>query len=444
MELDRADQTYRQPYFPNSTPLSWPACASSYDDSLAYPQTRPAHMDSDMLSISYELDNTSSQTPYGSSQSVTSTDRSYEEKTCPLLTGDIGSCDPGRCGPNAPCLDFKELPPIEECASIPCLTSSSIPASPTEQDFSHLVLSQHNKNTTSPSLHAKHQKIGSRPSHPTRVQITESGPKPQQLAPMKSRASKSSSQASSTSTKSSSSNKRYKSKAAEAHSLVEKKYRENLNAKLLELHSLLQTTRFNVSTAENKTSESESEDHDDEHRPSQTVNQRFSLQRKRPSLETQAASPTAADRKTATGNENAFKKSTVLTHALDYVQNAESELTKLNDELTRLSDQVANLKDENSRLVYSVNESRTGALPTPPLPPQETGIMEWKQTLEQEGWNARVDAGAWDRIEEEDAMMRAQELLRKMQRGGGLEGMMRRGCDGANLMMGVTGTRVAA
>lgn len=444
MELDQADQTYPPPFYTDSTPLSWPACASSYEDALAYSQTQPAQIDSDMLSMSCGLNDTGSRTHHRTPQPATSPNQSYEDKTCPLLTGDINSCDPSRCGPDAPCLNFKELPPIEECTSIPCLNSSSHQASSTEQDRTHIAPSQYNKNTASPLLHAKHHKIGSRPSHLTQVEITESVPKPQQLPPKQSKVSRTSSQPSSTAIRSSSKNKRFKSKAAEAHSLVEKKYRENLNAKLLELHSLLQTTRFNVSTAENNTSEYETEDHDDEHRASQTVNQRPLLQRKRPSLESQAASSRAGDSKTATGNESAFKKSTVLTHALDYVQNAESEITRLNDELVRLSSQVASLKDENCRLVYSVKAAGIDTLPTPPLPPQETSIMEWKQTLEQEGWNARDDGGAWDAIEEEDAMLRAQDLLRKMQQGRGLERMMRRGCDGPDVRMGMTGTGVIA
>ena len=429
MELDRADQTYPPPHFPDSTPLSWPACASSYDDSLAYAQAQPAHMDSDMPSTSYELDETSSRTPYKTPQSITSPNRSFEEKICPLLTGDINSCDPSRCGPDAPCLNFTELPPIEECTSIPCLTSSPNLASSIEQDFTHTVVSQHNKNTTPPSMHAKHQKVGSRPSHPTRGQITESAPGPQHLPPKQSGVCKNSSQASSTSIKSSSKNKRYKSKAAEAHSLVEKKYRENLNAKLLELHSLLQTTRFDTSMSEDRTPDIDCEDHGREPASSSNVNGSSLLQRKRASLDDQAASYRAVDRKNATTDGTTFKKSTVLTRALEYVQNAEFEMMRLNDELIRLSDQVASLRDENSRLVHSVKESRIDGLPTPPLPPQETSIMEWKQTLEQEGWDVQNNGGAWDSVEEEDAMRRAHELLRKMQRNRGLERMMRRGCD---------------
>merc|ERR1711977_247716 len=50
-----------------------------------------------------------------------------DEKLCPLIAGQVDSCQPQRCGPDAPCMNFTTLPPIEECTSVPCITQTTSP-----------------------------------------------------------------------------------------------------------------------------------------------------------------------------------------------------------------------------------------------------------------------------------------------------------------------------
>lgn len=134
------------------------------------------------------------------------------EKGCPLLAGQASQCTPLLCGPNAPCLEFPDLLDLEDCAS--GLGDSEKP------------------------LH--------------RPEIARSPPLPQAQALVVdvalSRLPASLSKKHSTSSRQrqhrgSAEDASARSHSKKAHSLVERRYRENLNGNIARLHLTLMKTK---------------------------------------------------------------------------------------------------------------------------------------------------------------------------------------------------------
>lgn len=94
-----------------------------------------------------------------------------------------------------------------------------------------------------------------------------------------------------------------KQRAKQAHSLVERKYRENLNAKIAQLHNTLQSSHYGPKTSME----------DDSDNPSSLL----------------AAIPASK-----------VRKSDVLTEAMNYVNQTEVEMRHMENEINRLSERV--------------------------------------------------------------------------------------------------------
>lgn len=244
-----------------------------------------------------------------------------DEKLCPLIAGQVDSCQPQRCGPDAPCMNFTTLPPIEECTSVPCITQSS---SPNETMI------------TSESVVSLHQRpgLGSRSttgrSAGVRRSSTSSGDNQVQSVPLPPRTSNKTAAARRQAGRNN--NKKVaavaateirsdddddddqmnpnkptapskadaKQRAKQAHSLVERKYRENLNAKIAQLHTTLQSSHYGPKANEDGDSDAPS-----------------------------AAVPA-----------NKVRKSDVLTEAMNYVNQTEVEMRHMENEIQRLGERV--------------------------------------------------------------------------------------------------------
>ncbi|KAI1616217.1 hypothetical protein EDD36DRAFT_415121 [Exophiala viscosa] len=244
------------------------------------------------------------------------------EKLCPLIAGQVDSCQPSRCGPDAPCMNFTTLPPIEECTSVPCITHET---SPNETMIT--------SDSVSVSLHQRPIAGSRSKTAPSTVHRSPSTSNDQaQSVPLPSRRSraapataarKQASKAKLTKTettgsiasddeedddqsgdKSTAPSKTdAKQRAKQAHSLVERKYRENLNAKIAQLHVTLQSTHYGPKNGE--------------------------------ADEEEAPAPVPA---------NKVRKSDVLTEAMNYVNQTEVEMRHMDNEIQRLSDRVRALE----------------------------------------------------------------------------------------------------
>lgn len=141
------------------------------------------------------------------SQASSSPEALHTKGFCPLIAGLTQECVPQYCGVDAPCVQngtgLPEVPEIEDCDMAAYAANSSEQSSPQE---------------------AQREKASA---------TSESAPPPQEGSRQK-RAS--------TGNKSGQSNAAGSghSRGRQAHSLVERKYRENLNAKLEELHDAIQ------------------------------------------------------------------------------------------------------------------------------------------------------------------------------------------------------------
>ena len=200
--------------------------------------------------------------------SLTSIGTSPEEQICPLITGEVDTCQPDRCGPNAPCMKFTNIPPIEECVDVPCIKTRS-PKAEKPAAVKRMA--------TDPT--------SMRPSRPTRQYSGKNPPKPSTKADAKRR-------------------------AKQAHSLVEKKYRENLNAKLCQLNDTLKVVRFGPK-------KNQRQDEDDDSDELNAVNQ---------------------------CSNSKFRKGDVLDDALAYVDQTEVEMRHMENEIARLNDMVGMLE----------------------------------------------------------------------------------------------------
>lgn len=211
------------------------------------------------------------------------------EKICPLMAGDTDVCEPSKCGPDAPCMNFSSLPQIEDCASVPCMTppekTSTSRSSTRMRRPMHTARSS--TQTSSTSIEDHKATVTRRPTGRTPIE------KPLSKLDKKQR-------------------------AKQAHSLVEKKYRENLNTKLQLLHNTLQTAQFGPNRYQHDAADSDLElDEEDSYDAPQTK---------------------TATRQDASNNK--FRKSEVLDDAMAYVNQTEVEMRHMETEMIRLSDRV--------------------------------------------------------------------------------------------------------
>jgi hypothetical protein len=149
-------------------------------------------------------------------------EQQIKEGICPLATGATDECKPERCGTNAPCQAFWSVPEIEECADAPCLTNPE----DLSRTSSRTTLSQERQSSQPSAKRTRHDAGQTKPKAQTSTSVspiptiepsgTSESPKrhkkPKQPGPLDTK---------------------------QAHSLVEKRYRENLNAKINELNVVL-------------------------------------------------------------------------------------------------------------------------------------------------------------------------------------------------------------
>jgi len=153
-----------------------------------------------------------------------------KEGLCPLATGASSECVPQLCGANPPCQAFWNAPEIEECTEVPCLIKPEVqsslslrePSSPRRQSSpSPAKRIRRDAGKTRSSSNSGSEKDRSTMEKPDTKSSPKHDKKPKALMDSK-----------------------------QAHSLVEKRYRENLNAKISELHGVLSSAPDGSSAAE--------------------------------------------------------------------------------------------------------------------------------------------------------------------------------------------------
>ncbi|KIV89039.1 hypothetical protein PV10_08653 [Exophiala mesophila] len=244
------------------------------------------------------------------------------EKLCPLIAGQVDSCQPQRCGPDAPCMNFTTLPPIEECTSVPCITGSASPNETmiTSDSVSVSLHSRPTPSTRNSTVSSASMRRSSASSNDnSQVQSVPLPPRKPTAAAARRRANQRSNPTTTVSTSATMlsddeeqdskpkggapSKADAKQRAKQAHSLVERKYRENLNAKIAQLHNTLQSSHYGPKASLE----------DDSDNPSSLM----------------AAIPASK-----------VRKSDVLTEAMNYVNQTEVEMRHMENEINRLSERV--------------------------------------------------------------------------------------------------------
>jgi len=253
-----------------------------------------------MRSISRKPSLLSNYSSYGS-------ENQQPEKLCPLILGQVDKCAPEICGASAPCLQFVNdevvVPPIEEC--VPDATRSS-PSSSFNQDQNQPTdFTPHN----SPQRQRREQAEAANHSvNP--AQTLQNPPMEEEKKVRVTRTRRTAKSATTDEVPLSKQTK--KTRARQAHSLVERKYRENLNAKIQELHQTLQKTHFGKPCshiASSRGNMNSIEDDDD-------------------------------DADDIDGRSSKVKKSDVLIEAMNYVHSVEVELRRKDEEISQLHDRI--------------------------------------------------------------------------------------------------------
>lgn len=210
---------------------------------------------------------------------------------CPaILSG--GKCNPSACGPNAPCLQYlnnDNVPPIEDC----------MPDSNYELDSNSQSIGFTTPHT-SPQRRSGFQHAGQR-QLPSGFDDSISRGQAQCPAPKTSRTGKEDG----TSLK-----QTKKTRARQAHSLVERKYREGLNNRINQLFELLQQARASRSGLPPQTSGVQDEDADTD---DDTQSRTSSLK---------------------------VKKSDVLIEAMNYVHATQRELKQKDEQIQQLQERI--------------------------------------------------------------------------------------------------------
>lgn len=244
------DQSNERPYTPfveasyQVSPYDFDSRSLSYSDrmdtdtsSISRGSIKSSVSSTSHLDIMFDTDG-SSLDSLSRKPSVTSSFAAdaVSQGLCPLLSGQVGQCNPSICGPDAPCLQFVNanyVPPIEQCV-------------PGPNPSTHSIVRQHStrSNTTSyeGSVNIQQRQrsgtvsiAGTNPSTSDAQQLTpteenkDNSKELQGPTPDVTNVATKKGQGQSTQTV-------RKSRARQAHSLVERKYRENLNAKIQELH----------------------------------------------------------------------------------------------------------------------------------------------------------------------------------------------------------------
>jgi Helix-loop-helix DNA-binding domain len=149
-------------------------------------------------------------------------EQQIKEGICPLATGASNECKPELCGANAPCQAFWSVPEIEECTDAPCLTKLE----DLSRTSSRTTLSQERQSSQPSAKRTRHDAGQTKPKSRTSTSVSP-GPTIER-------------------SRTSESPKRHKKPkrpapldTKQAHSLVEKRYRENLTAKINELNVVL-------------------------------------------------------------------------------------------------------------------------------------------------------------------------------------------------------------
>jgi hypothetical protein len=197
---------------------------------------------------------------------------SHPERVCPLLAGQTFECSPQLCGPNAACLDFPTIPEIEDCTSIPFITQNRSNGPEGTQEFQAAPVSTSDKASLRSSTSQMKE-----PTRSSQHRLNRTNPDDIDA----------------------------KSHSKKAHSLVERRYRENLNGNIAQLHlALLKTKRAGDSTPEDKD--------DDWEEPRQALSK--------------------------------VRKSDVMLEAVDYVHQTEVELRHMANEIELLTARVRQLE----------------------------------------------------------------------------------------------------
>jgi Helix-loop-helix DNA-binding domain len=286
----------------NTNALSDPSNVYGADN---YSYSQLLSMDSEVPSLNASrTSSVTSTSMYGSEPDLppSATPRGIvQEKMCPLIAGEIDTCQPSRCGPDAPCMNFANLPPIEECTSVPCIS----PPAPEEISPS--------PKTRQPKRLSSRRSETSRSSTSTSSALLEVAPPQVESIPRRGRRNRQQAAKENTKPKTQSRTEA-KQRAKAAHSLVEKKYRENLNTKLTLLHTTLQNARYGLKQEDDVDSEF---DFDAEMDP---------------------------DARPMKGLNSKFRKSDVLSDAMSYVDQTEVEVRHMENEIQRLNDRVRTLE----------------------------------------------------------------------------------------------------
>jgi len=229
------------------------------------------------------------------------------EQLCPLITGQVGKCSPELCGPTAPCLQYVNddvVPPIEECIPDNIISSSANQMDTRPIDF---ITPHHSPQRQRQQVVNSRTKPDMGHAQPSQVTITETDKKSR--ARGRPPANKGTNSSSEVKDETPVGKQAKKSRARQAHSLVERKYRENLNAKIQELHQTLQRVQSGKSGVQCTASHSRTDDEDGENDDMDRASLRV-------------------------------KKSDVLIEAMNYVHTTELEMRRKDEEIQKLNDRI--------------------------------------------------------------------------------------------------------
>lgn len=238
------------------------------------------------------------------------------ERIFPMTSIDSEPCQSELHRSDSTGLDLANLTSMEECTAAPRMAAPShfaVPRRPSNQNP--------NNNDQESPIHATHSGFTS----PTTLtfqdsMVTDSS---KALKPRRMPRSKSAHASIGDGT---AQEKASKLRARQAHSLVERKYRDNLNLKISQLHQTLQNTRYGPASATRSPSKEMKLDYFDE----DTM-----------------ISPDLPYEKSSTGSTptgSKVRKSDVLTEAMNYVNSAEVEIKQMSEEMMRLNARVKTLE----------------------------------------------------------------------------------------------------
>ena len=176
--------------------------------------SQDSYLPSDSRVPSMISDNLGSTSESPSQASISSASPILSHGLCPLVTGQTKECIPEYCGIDAPCLaGVTQFPEIEESDLTPCVQRSYLVESPINIDGQQASANNKKMKVESCESSPRDRRENKRTAS---SRAPSSGPKSEEIG---------------------------RSKGRQAHSLVERKYRENLNAKIEELHDALRKVR---------------------------------------------------------------------------------------------------------------------------------------------------------------------------------------------------------